>query len=525
MRLAPRTHLRWGANLHSLRFFYDRTMMPTPDLQLLREPKWRAEDLGAPLPDSAHANSVCLPHWRDITDYEEKNPRVMERLRAGYPRFVVPAQCADFFAVCGRRFAGPDERCHAYPSERSADRCADYIKRWSGQTARVVAWPDRRVFVVCFPAAVEAAALKYWRHTGEGISSRHAESLIAGRMEVDSAEARARVMERLSGLLHIPASHLYLFKSGMAGLFTLHRMATQARPEGACVQFGFPYVDTLKIQQEFGYRSTFFPLGAAADIKLFGRLAALDQLAAVFCEFPSNPLLSSPDLAALSRICRAQRIPLIVDDTVSSCVNVDLRAAADVIVTSLTKYFTGRGDVMAGLVAINPGNPPAGEITPPFRAAKENTTPGGNLVLLDHYSQDFPERMAKINRTAERITDWLAARPDVATVYYPKHQQRELYDAFKRPDGGYSGLFSVLLRNAATRTEPFYNALQICKGPNLGTTFSLCCPFTLLAHYDELEWAERCGVSRYLLRFSIGLEEPDDLIARLEHAFRKSEAG
>ena len=188
-------------------------------------------------------------------------------------------------------------------------------------------------------------------------------------------------------------------------------------------------------------------------------------------------------------------------------------------------HFPGGGAAGAAVPRSTPKRPAAEHLPRRFRAEYEDTTWGDNLVLLDHYSQDFPERMAKINRTAERITDWLAARPDVATVYYPKHQQRELYDAFKRPDGGYSGLFSVLLRNAATRTEPFYNALQICKGPNLGTTFSLCCPFTLLAHYDELEWAERCGVSRYLLRFSIGLEEPDDLIARLEHAFRKSEAG
>ena len=60
----------------------------------------------------------------------------------------------------------------------------------------------------------------------------------------------------------------------------------------------------------------------------------------------------------------------------------------------------------------------------------------------------------------------------------------------------------------------------MCKGPNLGVNFSLCCPFTLLAHYRELDFVERCGVSRHLIRISVGLEEPQDLIDRLDLALR-----
>ena len=71
---------------------------------------------------------------------------------------------------------------------------------------------------------------------------------------------------------------------------------------------------------------------------------------------------------------------------------------------------------------------------------------------------------------------------------------------------------------AQTNAQPFFDALQISKGPNLGTYFSLCCPFTLLAHYQELDWAESCGVSRHLIRMSVGLEDPDDLIDRIQRA-------
>jgi cystathionine gamma-synthase len=97
-----------------------------------------------------------------------------------------------------------------------------------------------------------------------------------------------------------------------------------------------------------------------------------------------------------------------------------------------------------------------------------------------------------------------------------------MYDRFRRPDGGYGGLFSIVLKNAAKVTEAFYDALEITKGPNLGTSFSLCCPFTLIAHYHELEWAESAGASRYLIRISVGLEPAGELIARIERAISEA---
>jgi cystathionine gamma-synthase len=58
--------------------------------------------------------------------------------------------------------------------------------------------------------------------------------------------------------------------------------------------------------------------------------------------------------------------------------------------------------------------------------------------------------------------------------------------------------------------------MAFCKGPSLGTVFTLADPFTLLAHFGELDWAESCGVSRHLIRLSTGLEDPEDLWQRLD---------
>jgi len=74
----------------------------------------------------------------------------------------------------------------------------------------------------------------------------------------------------------------------------------------------------------------------------------------------------------------------------------------------------------------------------------------------------------------------------------------------------------LVLKDAEARSPAFYDRLKVSKGPSLGTNFTLACPYTLLAHYDELEWAESCGVDRYLIRVSAGLEPVDDLIQRFD---------
>ncbi len=66
-----------------------------------------------------------------------------------------------------------------------------------------------------------------------------------------------------------------------------------------------------------------------------------------------------------------------------------------------------------------------------------------------------------------------------------------------------------------------YDAMEFCKGPSLGTNFTLVCPYTLLAHYDELDWAESCGVDRTLIRVSCGLEPAEVIVERMKRALEQ----
>jgi cystathionine gamma-synthase len=470
------------------------------------------------LPPSPHANSVCLPTWNDVVDYEKAEPRVLQRLQTGYPRFFIHPLTLQLFGECARRFAGADEFCHVYPSRAAAQRSIDSVRRWSGHVGRLAACAEAGPFVTCFPRAAEEAARKHWRHSGDGISSRHAQALLQGRSAPNADVAKQAIRQQIARVAGVPADRVYLFSSGMSGIYAVYRAINRLFPGRRSVQFGFPYVDTLKLQQDLGPGAHFFPRGGEQDLRRLRKLLSTEPISAIFSEFPSNPLLVSPDLAALAELAERHEFPLVVDETLGTYVNVDLRSVADVLVTSLTKYFTGAGDVLGGAAIVNPRGHWSTQLGEALAGEYEETLWADDAVHMSHCAADFPERVARINRTAEQVCDFCQSHPAIAEVYYPKFHARDHYAAFQRAGGGYGGLFSILLQDPVHTTAPFFDALRLCKGPNLGTYFSLCCPFTLLAHYQELDWAESCGVSRYLIRVSVGLEEARDLIQRLDDA-------
>jgi cystathionine gamma-synthase len=85
---------------------------------------------------------------------------------------------------------------------------------------------------------------------------------------------------------------------------------------------------------------------------------------------------------------------------------------------------------------------------------------------------------------------------------------------------GYGGLFSIVLYTSL-EAQKFYDMLPIHKGPSLGTNFTLACPYTLLAHYTELDWAAQFGLCPFLIRVSVGMEPVDWLITAFMESLDK----
>lgn len=119
----------------------------------------------------------------------------------------------------------------------------------------------------------------------------------------------------------------------------------------------FPYTDTLKILQKWGPGCHFFGHGTTPDLdsleSLLARIgtegtAEEPPITALFCEFPSNPLLRSADLKRIRELADQYGFIFVVDETVGNFVNVEVASWADVVVSSLTKVFSGETNVMGG---------------------------------------------------------------------------------------------------------------------------------------------------------------------------------
>ncbi len=469
-------------------------------VDLLTSPRWTAEHLGLPMPDDRDAVSACLPLWEHNIAYEEGDPQVVNQLQAAYPRFCIHP---DVRQLCEQLF--PDGAGLPFVSAAAAERAVDYVSHAGGNSARLQPVPNQPCVGVAVDQEDYSLLRQYWQHAGELVSSRMARSILAGTpVTMTETDARRIVRRRVAELHETADSNVWLFSSGMAAIAAAWRAMTRIRPGQPTCQFGFPYVDTLKIQERFpGAGHTFLPLGTEKDLTSLAEQFLQQQISTVFCETPTNPLLVTPDLTQLRKITREHDAMLVVDDTLRACCRQSVLKDCDVIVTSLTKYFSGYGNVLAGALVLNPAGTQSDTLRAALESDFEESLSDADTLVLEQNSRDLPDRIQQCVNNAREVVQRLRNHPAVERVYYPTSASAS------DSDGG--ALFSVLLKNAADVTPAVFDRLQVSKGPNLGTCFTLCCPYTILAHYTELDFAEQCGASRWLLRFSVGVEPIEDL--------------
>jgi cystathionine gamma-synthase len=163
----------------------------------------------------------------------------------------------------------------------------------------------------------------------------------------------------------------------------------------------------------------------------------------------------------------------------------------------LTKIFSGVGNVLAGGLFINPFGQHASGLraiisSKDLEIAELSTD---DATALEFNSRDFLPRVFKCCSNALELSYRLQRDPRVKKVYYPglrdDGQPDPLYQSLLRSysngKAGYGCLVSILLQNESF-TPLFFDNMKVSKGPSLGTNFTLACPYTLLAHYQELPW-------------------------------------
>ena len=477
---------------------------------LLSEPCWQGADLGHPLPDATHAVSMALPRWQDVIAYEEQDPSCRQALQTIYPRFGLHPLLQTLTA----RMAVDGLTAWPFATEAAARAAHAHCQRKAPQ-AHTELTNFGPLVALHTDAGATPHAKAFWQHTGLGASSRQAAvalGLEAAPSAGEADAARTAVCQRLAAIHGIEAQRISLHPAGMAGLHAALTAIQHLRPQRPTLQLGFPYVDVLKQPQVVFHGGELLQTSDQAQIA-----AALDRLdpAAVIVELPSNPLLRCVDLPMVSEIAHSRRIPLIADDTIGNGINLNALPYVDLIFTSLTKSFAGRGDVMGGSLLVSPHS----RWSPDLQAVISTPAPlgDGDAMALEQASRDVSQRVPLLDRHCLQLAQHLEQHPAVRQVLHPKDCAN--FTTLMRPNAGHGCLLSFVL-NDATRAQQVFDALRVSKGPSLGTHFTLACPYTQLAHYDELDWAGQCGVPAHLLRVSVGLEDPDELWQRFEQALK-----
>jgi cystathionine gamma-synthase len=484
---------------------------------LISDPAWKAADLGVPIPDDRHATSVCLPTWDSVIGYEEGRDKVISKLQCGYPRFFLHPAVSRLFLKCEQDVATEGEKVIVFPSRQAAQRALRFVEQRSNTALRIASYDGLQALIL--PESQYALGMDYWRYSGEVVSSRQALDVLdeGGLWEYDNSD----LLRRLEGIGGYDEGDVYLYESGMSAVFAVHRELRKLAPSKKTLQLDFPYVDVLKVQNYFGVGVVFLPVSEGELFDEALNRIRVGEFSAVFCEVPNNPLLRMVDLTKVRAACDAGNVPLVIDDTVCSAYNVDVKNYADIVTSSLTKWIAGSGNVMAGAVQLVKRSSFYGEFKAFFSddcGASHSKLYAHDAAALDEGSKNFEDRMKPVNEAAQSIVDFLMHHDAVEQVWYPSIETKDFYQQVKTEKGGYGGLVSFTLKNNK-KIAKFFDNLRISKGPSFGNEFSLVCPYTLLAHYDELEWAESCGVSRNLIRISVGTEGKQELIKRFNEAF------
>lgn len=210
----------------------------------------------------------------------------------------------------------------------------------------------------------------------------------------------------------ISEEDVLLYPSGMNAIFNAHQTLLATRGELPSICFGFPYTDTLKILQKWGPGCVFYGHGSSEDLDdLEARLKSGERFLGLFTEAPGNPLLKTPDLKRIRALADQYGFAVVVDETISNFLNINILPLADIVVSSLTKIFSGDSNVMGGSAVLNPNAQYYAALKETYNREYEDIYWAEDAVFLERNSRDFVTRIEQINSTTENVTAMLKESP------------------------------------------------------------------------------------------------------------------
>ncbi|HUG98469.1 MAG TPA: cystathionine gamma-synthase family protein [Gammaproteobacteria bacterium] len=244
----------------------------------------------------------------------------------------------------------------------------------------------------------------------------------------------------------------------------------------------------------------------------------------LYLESPTNPTLKVVDLQRLAGAAHAAGATVVVDNTFATPINQrPLALGADLVLHSATKFLGGHSDAMGGVVC---GSRELVRRIYHFREINGASLDPMSAFLLSRGLKTLALRVERQNRNAQAVAEYLAGHPRVRQVYYPGLPGHPGHAIAQRQMSGYGGVLAFSLAGGFEAMRQFVEALQLAhRAASLGSVGTLVGPPATTSHV-ELSAQERAaaGIPESLVRYSVGIENAQDLIADLEQALARISA-
>ncbi|WP_166242084.1 PLP-dependent transferase [Paenibacillus turpanensis] len=307
--------------------------------------------------------------------------------------------------------------------------------------------------------------------------------------------------------------------SGMAALQTVFAMFRQGDHLIVSLDlYGGTYRLLEQIMTRFGVTASYVDTNNIDELEA----ARTPNTKGLLIETPTNPLMMITDIEASCAWARRHGIVSIVDNTLlTPYFQRPIELGADIVVHSATKYLAGHNDVLCGLI-VTKGEELSKEIAFLHNSIGAVLGPQDSWLLM-RGMKTLALRMERHQHNATVISNWLRSHPMVAEVFYPALTDHPGHEIQTKQSSGNTGIFSFKMKDART-IEPILRSIKlIAFAESLGGVESLMTYPAVQTHADIPEEIRRkVGVDDRLLRFSVGIEHSDDLIADLEQAFAKA---
>ncbi|MEK8126989.1 aminotransferase class I/II-fold pyridoxal phosphate-dependent enzyme [Paenibacillus filicis] len=303
--------------------------------------------------------------------------------------------------------------------------------------------------------------------------------------------------------------------SGMAALQTIFAKFGQGDHLIVSLDlYGGTYRLIEKVMSRYGVTASYVDTNDLDGIEAL----AQPNTKAIVIETPTNPLMMITDIEKVCTWARSKGILSIVDNTLlTPFFQRPIELGADIVVHSATKYLGGHNDVLAGLI-VTKGKELSEEIAFLHNSIGAVLNPQDSWLLM-RGMKTLAIRMERHQHNATRMAEYLLQHPDVESVYYPALPSHPGYDVQNRQSSGNTGIFSFKMKDARY-IEPILRHIRlIAFAESLGGVESLMTYPAVQTHADIPEEIRRkVGVDEKLLRYSVGIEHIEDLIADLSRA-------